>query len=327
MIIVTLILSLAALFFLPKQYSLTFNKDRCSLFKAFLPFLIILGHISLNSGHILADFNWVGMFAVGLFFFISGYGLETKRECGKIILNELPMRIVKLVLPLIAPIIIYGISLYATHTNVTVTIVQNIKAFGIVLPFTWFVVILCGLYAVFYITAKCVHSATTFAIVVTLVSLAFSFGIAKTSGIAYLSLSNLTFPAGIIFKQQEDAARRLMNHNILIICMIVSLTALTWYCKQLHNYLIPVEILVWTIAVVLIFSRIPFKPGKVTRFLSKISYEVYLCQGIAFVIFGQYPKNGNLIMHILFVMTTTIIMATICHKVCPTIKINPHKQY
>lgn len=290
-----------------------------------MPFLIILGHISLMSGRFLADFNWVGMFAVGLFFFISGYGLETKRDCRKITLNELPMRIMKLVLPLIAPIVIYSISLYATHTDVTATIVQNLKAFGVVLPFTWFVVILCGLYAAFYITAWWVHSAPTFAIVVTFVALAFSFGIAKASGIAYLSLSNLTFPAGIIFKQHEETAKRLMGHNAFVICLIVSLTSLTWYCKQLHNYLIPAEILIWTITVVLIFSRIPFKVGKVTCFLSKISYEVYLCQGIAFVLFGQYPKNGHFIMHILFVMATTIIMATICHKVCPTIKIKPHK--
>ena len=58
-----------------------FSKDRTTLLKAVLPWVIILHHLSLRT-NLLGDFNEAGVYVVGLFFFISGYGLEKKKVGG-----------------------------------------------------------------------------------------------------------------------------------------------------------------------------------------------------------------------------------------------------
>ena len=62
-----------------------FSKDRTTLLKAVLPWVIILHHLSLKT-NLLGDFNEAGVYVVGLFFYISGYGLEKKRMGGAKIL-------------------------------------------------------------------------------------------------------------------------------------------------------------------------------------------------------------------------------------------------
>lgn len=58
-----------------------FQRQQTSLLKVVLPWVIILHHLTLKT-NMLRDFNEAGVYVVGLFFFISGFGLEKKREGG-----------------------------------------------------------------------------------------------------------------------------------------------------------------------------------------------------------------------------------------------------
>ena len=60
--------------------------EQTKILKAVLPIAIIIGHISFAHPHtIISDFRYYGDYAVGMFFFISGYGLQykyTKNRCN-----------------------------------------------------------------------------------------------------------------------------------------------------------------------------------------------------------------------------------------------------
>ena len=66
----------------------TFDKSHTAILRAVIPFGIIIHHISQGQG-ICSDFLTFGPYGVGLFFFISGYGLQAKYELKRVIVKEL----------------------------------------------------------------------------------------------------------------------------------------------------------------------------------------------------------------------------------------------
>ncbi len=312
MITLTLILALFVLLN-SRSKSMEFSKERCIPLRALLPLIIILGHISLFCGSKLSDFNQAGMFALGLFFFMSGYGLEHKRQRGHIVLKELATRLKKLLTPLVIPCLLYLGLLYVIDGTIFQTITANIKDYCIVLPFTWFVPILCFIYVIFYATSTFISNSWTFLIAVTAEIIVLSITNTAVSHIAYISLSNLAFPAGVLYKQNESRILNLMSRKSVTAIAIVIIITLTFCLTHLHNYFIPLEILIWTVVTICLYSRVQIKTNKVIVFLSKISYELYLCQGITFALIGQGPDNHNLLLHILLCLCMTIAIAYVCH--------------
>lgn len=84
--------------------------EKSNILKAFFPYMIILHHVSHLTGRI-GDFYGAGPYGVGVFFFISGYGLEYKRTHGNLDFRSYVKRIKNVLLPLIIPVSIYLILL------------------------------------------------------------------------------------------------------------------------------------------------------------------------------------------------------------------------
>jgi len=82
---------------------------------------------------------------------------------------------------------------------------------------------------------------------------------------------------------------------------------------HLPNILIPIEVLLFTLLVVLLFSVIPLRSYRMVRFFSDISYEVYLCQGITFCLIGRSPDGRPLGIFLLMVFALSTIFAVFCH--------------
>jgi hypothetical protein len=79
MYFITIILVIASLYLVIRgnRFSL-FTKERTYLLKALLPYIIFIYHSHLFDW----DFKITGPFVVSIFYFMSGYGLETKRILG-----------------------------------------------------------------------------------------------------------------------------------------------------------------------------------------------------------------------------------------------------
>lgn len=321
MILINLLILLfavvALLFFASTDKS--FNLQRTMLMKAVLPYGIIMGHISAYNSSVFS-IAIVGSFIVGVFFFISAYGLECKRQNGNIALHGLWGRLLKLVIPLIVPIVVYIVALVIRRDDAFLIIIRNVREYQFILPFTWFVIILAIFYAFFYVLSSLHYiSDKHFLLLLTLSVCVFSaFNFILFRGSAYTNFSSLCFPAGVFYRQYESKIEQFLNRKTsYLLCFLFFLA--TGFAASI-NHLLPVTILVWSILIIMISTLFTVKNNEVLNFFSNISYEVYVCQGIAYLFIPQHFDKYPPVVHILLTIALTIAIAVVCHFVTSPIK-------
>lgn len=189
-------------FHLHQRFALT--KQRTDVLKALFPFTIFMGHIYFYYSYLFfQDFRWAGPYVVGLFFFMSGYGLEYKYEHGSINFFAFKKRIKNLLIPVIPPLVIYLLVRMALGEPIESYIISDLKSYELILPMTWFVISLFFLY-VFYFVGRGlqlrnkVFDAWIFALTSLLAIVLIQNGITGTT-----FESNYAFLCGILFKQFE----------------------------------------------------------------------------------------------------------------------------
>lgn len=321
MILINLLILLfavvALLFFASTDKS--FNLQRTMLMKAVLPYGIIVGHISAYNRDVFS-IAIVGSFIVGVFFFISAYGLECKRQNGSITLHGLWSRLLKLFVPLIVPIVVYIVALAIRGDDAFQIIIRNVRDYQFILPFTWFVIILAIFYALFYVLSSIYNiSDKHFLLLLALSICVFSvanFILFRDS--AYTNFSSLCFPAGVFYRQYESKIEQFLSRKTsYLLCFLIFLV--TGFAASI-NHLLPVTILVWSILIIMFSTLFCVKKNKVLNFFSNISYEVYVCQGIVYLIIPQHFDKYPPVLHILLTIALTMAIAVVCHFVTSPIK-------
>lgn len=290
----------------------TFNLQRSKLLKALLPYGVILGHISAYNKDVF-NIAIVGSFIVGVFFFISAYGLECKRQAETIKIRGFWSRLFKLLLPLVVPIILYVDLLILKKYNSELIVTENLRNYQLILPFTWFIIVLAIFYIFFYIISSIKRIANNWFFIILLISVCVfsvaNFILFRDS--AYTNFSSLCFPAGVLYRQHETKIKEFLSKKYnYIICFVVLLA--TGLIDHVH-YLLPFTILIWSIVIIMLSTLFNVSSNKVLNFFSNISYEVYICQGITFLFIPQHFNKYNPIVHITLTIILTIVIAFLCH--------------
>ncbi len=290
----------------------TFNLQRSKLLKAILPYGIILGHISAYNTTVF-NVAIVGSFIVGVFFFISAYGLECKRQAGNIKIGGLWSRIFKLLLPLVVPIILYVDLLILRKCNAELIVAENLRNYQLILPFTWFIIVLAIFYAFFYIISSIKKITNIWFFIILFISVCVfsvaNFILFRDS--AYTNFSSLCFPAGVLYRQHETKIKNFLSKKYnYIICFVVLLA--TGLIDHVH-YLLPFTILIWSIVIIMLSTLFNVSSNRVLNFFSDISYEVYVCQGITYLFIPQHFDKYNPIVHIALTIILTIVIAILCY--------------
>lgn len=289
-----------------------FNLQRSKLLKTILPYGIILGHISAYNTNVF-NVAIIGSFIVGVFFFISAYGLECKRQTGNINISALWGRIFKLLLPLVVPIILYVDLLVIKKVDAELIIYENLRNYQLILPFTWFIIVLSIFYAFFYLISSIKKITNTWFFVILLISICV-FSVANFivfRDAAYTNFSSLCFPAGVLYRQHETKIKEFLGKKVnYIICFVLLLS--TGLIYHVHH-LLPFTILIWSIEIIMLSTLFNVSSNRVLNFFSDISYEVYICQGIAFLFIPQHFDKYNPIVHISLTIILTIVIAILCH--------------
>ena len=298
----------------------TFNLQRSKLLKAILPYGIIIGHISAYNTNVF-NVAIIGRFIVGVFFFVSAYGLESKRQSGGIAICGLWGRLWKLMVPLIVPIIIYIAVLLIKGQDAWSVLLENLKNYQLLLPFTWFVIILAIFYVFFYaLSSICKFSDKRFLLLLTLCVCVFSIAnfIIFRDTAAYTNFSSLCFPAGVLYRQYESKIVPFLRNKLCyILCFLILLTI--GFMSSV-NYLLPVTILIWSTTIIMLSTLFSVKECRTLNFFSKISYEVYVCQGIAYLYIPQHFDKYPPVVHILLTIALTMTIAVVCYFVTSQIK-------
>lgn len=150
-------------YFLKKESPQQLFLYRADILKAIFPFVIIVHHISFKATDMpLMDFRYIGPYIVGIFFCLSGYGLEYKYQSGTLKFGDLGRRLKGILLPLLLPLLLYSALTLPFQPNVLYHIYTTVKDVNFYLPYTWFVVILAILYTGYYVLRTLVTNAVLF---------------------------------------------------------------------------------------------------------------------------------------------------------------------
>lgn len=198
MIILSFALLLFALFIKAEKRCDVLIKQKADLLKALFPFVIILGHVSFKyPDSMIRDMRFAGPYVVGIFFFLSGYGLECKRLGG--VARRLKRLFQPLVLPLVAYLLLKGGLCDSVHDEM----VNSLKSLTLLLPYTWFVTVIALFYVVYSVFRNRFASNRefdAFLIIVTIALFVVLF-ILQVDGTMYVS--NMAFAMGVMYKQKE----------------------------------------------------------------------------------------------------------------------------
>lgn len=330
MFFITVILVISSLVFVIRgnRFSL-FTKERTYLLKALLPYIIFIYHSHLFDW----DFKITGPFVVSIFYFMSGYGLETKRIIGEarsinysFFINALR----KLLSPLFIPIIVF-LLLRLYNTSFSVVLDEDVRKYQLILPFTWFVVTLVILYLFFYasvvISNRIKSKRNICLVIITIEVLLFNI-IGRFIGVpGYAHVTTTAFIAGFLYKRYENDIMNLYNKGVkmlTVISSIVIILLVVYIQSQVFgNIDRPLTAFVWPICFMLLYAVIPtFSQqsgfGKVITYLSSISYELYICQSIAFILLGAKSQYHTVVYIILLFILCTIV-ASVCKYIASKI--------
>lgn len=286
-------------------------------------FFIVLHHLVCNT--ILGNYSllhpiWYwGAPIVGVFFFLSGYGLTKSLECKVDYLkNFFRKRFLKILLPFLLVILIDESCFIATGQFTFTDFFHKVLT-GNPSPNTWFVVALCLYYILFYLSARVTKSnLRKLCLLMWLASMLFMvFVVFKKSNPTWYR-TVFCLPIGITFaiyeqrivnriKNTNDGIRRLFI--ALFIGMVIFVVLFSIFgdsgkvanpIKFIANHLFPVIVIF-----LMLFVKIP--SNALLEFFSHYSYEIYLIHGILIYFLPPYCGDSPLLLTILVYSITCIV--------------------
>ena len=302
-------------YFSEKKGADRFGKEKTVPLKGVLAILIVLHHLSYDVPLLSAFHSW-GAPVVSIFFFISGYGLmKSYQSKGKKYLDGfIRHRIAKvLLLPFILAWLFYRIINYDFIPSVPDSFLNLLTDGETSLPYSWFVFSILAFYLFFYAVCKLTDKFS--------VLFLFYLVLGYTALIWYSGyercwyISAFAFPFGIAYGKHEPAFHRFWNIPIryyltVPLCLLLAATCvfLKNEAAYLFAYILFPLIFVCLCAKVKVEKLNTFGP---MRWISGISYEIYLFQGISMSLLrGHYLFMDSDILYILSTLLLTIVLAS-----------------
>lgn len=300
------------LFFNSEKGALTIEKS--NVLKAFFPYMIILHHVSQMMDGI-GDFRWAGPYGVGVFFFISGYGLEYKRSYGVLNFKSYVKRIKRVLFPIILPVTVYLILLSTNGTNIWKYAIEHLMSYSIVFPYTWFVITLIVLYTSYYSLSYLFPKSKKKLFFAEFVFLLFFSGLMmlnRMQGTYYIT--TYCFLMGAVYQHCESVIMEMQSNKYIVITAILFLfltTIIALFVPPFKGYA-TLGASIWTTCFIFLFTKTNAKYTPFLNHLKNISYDVYLCQGIAFLLLTWLSVDRVWLYAIMSILLS-ILFGEICY--------------
>ena len=301
--------------FIPHEFTL----NKVNILKAVLPFIIIIHHLSFEVPQtIISDFRFTGSYVVGLFFFMSGYGLKYQYNQHKVQIRRLPYRLKKIFIPFILPTVFYLVLVYHFYNKPFHYLATGgfIDA-QLLLPYTWFITILVGMYICYYLTRNLFRNNNYFLLFLFAIFTLFIIVIHNSHN-SHLYTSNYAFIVGIAMKQNEKKWLEIASYKkIYALSFIVLGLISVSYIEQkpLFKGFGVIGVSFYVVAFIALFTRMEvLKANKLINFLSSISYEMYLFQSVTILIITQIGIE-NIYLLLISVLCLNILLSFIAHKI------------
>lgn len=308
----------------PRMELLNFDVKRVLPLRGILALLIVAHHLSQHVSYLNLRFirNFVlwGSIVVGVFFFITGYGLMVsyERKGTAYLKGFLSHRLCKL-LPafmlatfmwLLAMYVFKGISPFAT--------IQEMVYGDTPLPNSWFVYTIVLFYLFFYLSARIVRNPVLMIVLLWCLSFGYVYVVQLVGWSIHWFISTYAISIGFTYAFCEKRVKMLLSKFPLVIvglqAMVVGLLLVCVLypdAKWLHWVNLACVIPIFVILSVYILGM---RQNKVLCFFGKISYEIYLVQGCFMVAYDKLSYHW--VIYFFLTYASSILAAFVLHKIC-----------
>lgn len=274
---------------------------------------------------VLSDFHIWGEIIVGMFFFVSGYGMMVSfMKRGDDYIKSFPKkRFVKL----LPEFLILGITnqFLISYRTGDLDIVGRFIDFVVYgkFFFLWFITMLIWFYLAFYFSFKYIKNINKAMASVLLIVVLLSMYVGLRGYGEWWWKSNLCLPLGIYYAFYERHISRWLGKDmkkklVYFLSAFLFLTVITRISN--HFQTSKMLTLMFPIFIVWMSYLLKSKSNKITDFLSNISYEIFLVH-VMYLDFIPLMGNFSPIMSVIVLMALTIPTAYVCHIVFKGLKL------
>ena len=310
---------LFALFFLLFLYKIEFgvsdefmSKEYTTSLRGVCALAIMLCHIRITNFAPLNVFNYLGNPIVGIFFFLSGYGMLTRiKQIG--IDNYMNGFILKRCVPLFVEYIFVWI-----FNFVCMFLVSGNFNFlkEIITPHSWFIIMIEVLYIVFYIGYKLFKDNLKGLIIfVTIFELALIIALSAFGADEFWYLSLLCFSGGMIYSVVNLNKKKTLPLIFGFGALAVVATGAEYVLSDKPKIIV-LWALIYNVSV-LALAIVALSVGRYVRFKNpvfelcgKMSLEIYLLHGVFQFVFKEIkPIYNNSLLYGAMIILCTLLMS------------------
>lgn len=292
------------------------SKGKSATLKSIMAILIVLHHLSLQGIPFLQMFHSWGAPIVSIFLFLSGYGLmKSLIFKGKTYLSDFfRHRLLKsIIVPFLIAWGIYRILNIANTPSFSLEFKELIFNGITVLPHSWFMFAILFFYIFFYVSYRFFSGRSSFWVLIVLFVL-YEVWCQYWNYDRCWYISAFSFPTGILFGKYEDNIIRFLKNSIsyaVVIPINLIIIALCIFIKMEIAYLFVYILIPMTFAVLLFKVKIEkLLTFRTIKFLSTISLEIYLSQGISmFLLRGSFFNLKSDFIYVILTLCLTIAIA------------------
>lgn len=313
-----------------------FNRDylsvkTCNCYRGFFALIVILHHIAqrVSGGVYFSDFTRAGYLAVAVFFFLSGYGLQKKNLTDSTYSHGfLLKRIPSILIPYLIMCLLYWCA-YALLGDVR-SIASMWNNFIIngdpIVWFSWYVVCILVFYLVFYLLMKTAKQNRPAMLLGGIIYYAVYVFVCRRLSFGIWWYQTALFPVfGILWASYEEKIVSFIKKTYLFILPAVVIIFyffgkfkwnIYWLKPSVTLEIALTIVLAFLFIMIVVISSLKLKfTNPILAALGKISFEIYMAQGLFMLIFrNEHIFIKNDFLWALSVIATSVLAAFLLNK-------------
>ena len=312
-----------------------FNVQNTLPVRGILALSIIVHHLSIfgyGCGSFLPFYSW-GVYIVSVFFFLTGYGLMVSyiKKGQSYLKGFISHRFFKLLPPYLLCVALYVVYQYMTIDDFSIlsVLTKDIdKAVNILLPTSWFVVVILIFYLAFYLSMKLGKSLPVNIIILVGWAVCYYFAVKYLNLKEYWYMSIFALNLGMVFAYKENILKRYINQHLVESEVVALLLFLIVYVfiPYIDDSIVPLHLgykyKLFGVTIIPLFVVLLTYGGRIHSkwldALGKKSYEIYLVQGFICQLYYGYLYSSPL-LYFVSAIGMSVVMAYVVSTICDSL--------
>ncbi len=290
-----------------------FSIRNSTLIRGIAALNVVLCHLSLfYKGKVLSLFYSLGNASVGLFFFLSGYGLmiqylnKADYRC-----SFLKKRLTKIAIPYLIVTLLYWAFFFFSGERMSLAeVLSRFWKGDPIASYSWYMIAIITIYLFFYLFMfVCGQDKKKMILCNAILYLSLFYVYKKLGYAPYWRFSLHMYLIGVIWAVYRSSCERLLRQNKALIAALSLLISILTFGKEQFYFLFEISLL---LLIAVFFLRFSYK-NAFLAFSGKISMEIYLIHGLVIKSYRLLLSDGTQLFHVPIILVLIYLSAYLLH--------------